>query len=210
MDLMLAEIVLPRVLSAFNYSGRILGTAEEGINDNLRLFIAHACALMDGRFEVDIVDGTSVHEDTFALPDVRWENKWDRCGADGGLRQLLESNIGLIKFCVDTTINIHGGNGDCSLVIAELRQNVLQVGQKRGVIDDSTHHDNTAQLSKRPVSPDIAAMKIVPKIAEPLCHLNFRAFFPSCHCRGIDGACRDTGQNIILVVRRGAVVGEAP
>ena len=144
---MLAEIVLPRVLAAFNFCGRIFRTTEEGVNDNLRLFIAHACALVDGRFEVDVEDGTSIHEYTFAFPDVRWENKWDRCGTDSGLRQLLEYNIGLIKLSVDTISNIHRGDCDRSLVIAEFRQYTLQVGQERGIIDDTTHHHDTAKFS---------------------------------------------------------------
>ena len=74
-----SEVVLPGIASLLLSLWRGRRPADEHIDNDLGLIVDNPVqALTNGALHVHIVDGTTVHEDTLALPHVRREHERNR------------------------------------------------------------------------------------------------------------------------------------
>ena len=78
-DLPGPQITFP-TFASFSLLWHLTLTTDQDIDDNLRLIVYDAIhAPINCPFDIDIIDGATVHENAFAFPVVRWEDTWDGC-----------------------------------------------------------------------------------------------------------------------------------
>ena len=108
LDAASAEVVLPAVAALLDLFGGVGCAAEQDINDDLRLVIDNIHALTHGTFDVDIVDGSTVHVNTFTRPLMGRKHERNGGRGDGSVGQLGEQDVLLIKLRVLPHIHVHG------------------------------------------------------------------------------------------------------
>lgn len=180
----------------------LLRGADGNVDNDLAFIINDLHALLDSWYNIDIIDGATVHEDSVFV-QLRWEHAWNRARSKGGLMKLRPVGVSLVKGREFTIINITRRKCHSSLVsLRELLECFIQERQSWWVIKASMLRQ--APLDKALSAPGLPYCFIVergPCFWEELGALCELFWAEACDTRSVDGASGDAGSHVVVIVR---------
>ena len=134
-DFASTQIAFP-ALASLLFLFHLAFTTDENVDNNLGLIVHYAIhAPINGTFDINIVDGAAVHENAFALPDVRREDARDGSRGHSCVGHLRERDVLLRELSVRSCFDVGCRYDEALLDVGEVARDTLQEGEKWSVIN---------------------------------------------------------------------------
>ena len=186
---------------------------EQNVDNDLAGVVDDFEALLDRADRVSIRNDEVVCEalsDAISGPLVGREESWDAGRRESCLVELLNRCVLLVEEVDLAGLNVEGGDDDTLVELIVLVVDIFEEVIQGTVVKESLLVKEALHGGQRPVLPDVSVHKVAPEFASSLDHLFLRSLGPPRHIKCIDGANRDSSDDVVGEVSRVAIVDESP